>query len=79
MPIADNNRTSPVTPAEAAVSMARLLSRSRIAASSGRALRTASPASMSAAIAGSRAASGPGLPRRRTLSTSGEIAPGAAA
>ncbi len=75
IPNADRNRTSKVTPVSAPACMVKLISRSRIHSSSGRASWTCNLASTSAASTGRRDASAAGLPRTRTLITSAEIVP----
>jgi hypothetical protein len=79
IPNAERNRTSAVTTAHTPAVMIRCISRCRIHSLSGCASRTSNPASTVAAITGRRAASVAGLPRTRTLITSGDIASAAAA
>ena len=79
IPSADRNKTSEVTPASAPACTLKLHLPPRIHSSSGRASWTCNLASTSAAMTGRRAASGAGLPRTRTLITSGETVPADAA
>ena len=75
IPSADRNKTSAVTPASAPTVTVKPSSRRRTHSSSGRASWTSNLASTSAAMTGRRAASGAGLPRTRTLITSGDTVP----